>query len=172
MNQIRQISEFSIYTALAFIFGYIESLIPLPVPFPGMKIGLANLVMMIVLYRKNFRYAFGISMLRNLLNAITFGSLFSLLYSLAGSVLSLIAMAGLKKVRWAQPKSEHIVSVSALGGIVHNMGQLMVAALLVGFSSIIWYLPVLYFCGLLTGILIGMVSKQCLARLPADPQNR
>ena len=80
MNQIRQISEFSIYTALAFIFGYIESLIPLPVPFPGMKIGLANLVMMIVLYRKNFRYAFGISMLRNLLNAITFGSLFSLLY--------------------------------------------------------------------------------------------
>lgn len=172
MNQIRQISEFSIYTALAFIFGYIESLIPLPVPFPGMKIGLANLVMMIVLYRKNFRYAFGISMLRNLLNAITFGSLFSLLYSLAGSVLSLIAMAGLKKVRRARPKSEHIVSVSALGGIVHNMGQLMVAAFLVGFSSIIWYLPVLYFCGLLTGILIGMVSKQCLARLPADPQNR
>ena len=106
MNQIRQISEFSIYTALAFIFGYIESLIPLPVPFPGMKIGLANLVMMIVLYRKNFRYAFGISMLRNLLNAITFGSLFSLLYSLAGSVLSLIAMAGLKKVRRARPKSE------------------------------------------------------------------
>ena len=179
MNQIRQISEFSIYTALAFIFGYIESLIPLPVPFPGMKIGLANLVMMIVLYRKNFRYAFGISMLRNLLNAITFGSLFSLLYSLAGSVLSLIAMAGLKKVRRARPKSEQkeadafsIVSVSALGGIVHKMGPLRVAAFLVGFSSIIWYLPVLYFCGLLTGILIGMVSNQCLARLPADPQNR
>lgn len=164
MNQIRQISEFSIYTALAFIFGYIENLIPLPLPFPGMKIGLANLVMMIVLYRKNLRYAFGISMLRNLLNAITFGSLFSLLYSLAGSILSLMAMAGMKKIR-----SFSIVSVSALGGIVHNMGQLLVAACLVGFSSILWYLPILYFCGLITGILIGTVSEQCLARIPSGP---
>ena len=162
MNRIRQISEFSIYTALAFIFGYIENLIPLPVPFPGMKIGFANLVLMIVLYKKNFRYAFGISMLRYLLNAITFGSLFSLLYSLAGSILSLFAMAGMKKIR-----SFSIVSVSAFGGIVHNMGQLIVAACLVGFSSIIWYMPILYFCGLITGILIGTISAQCLERIPS-----
>ncbi len=167
MNQIRQISEFSIYTALAFILGYIENLIPLPLPFPGMKIGFANLVMMIVLYRKDFKYAFGISMLRNLLNAFTFGSLFSLLYSLAGSILSLFAMAGMKKMRLFS-----IVSVSALGGIVHNMGQLMIAACLVGFSSIVWYMPILYFCGLITGIFVGAISSQCLERIPSDPQKQ
>lgn len=164
MNHMKQISEFSIYTALAFIFGYIESLIPLPVPFPGMKLGLANLAVMIVLYKKNLRYAFGISILRNLLNAITFGSLFSLLYSLAGSLLSLLAMGALKK--WGEPHFS-IISVSVLGGITHNMGQLFVAALLVGFDSILWYMPILYFCGLITGTLIGIVSAQCLSRLPS-----
>lgn len=165
MNRIKHLSEFSIYTALAFIFGYIESLIPLPVPFPGMKLGLANLVVMIVLYQKNFRYAISISILRNLLQAITFGSLFSLLYSFAGSLLSLLAMGAMKK--WG---SSHfsVLSVSTLGGIVHNMGQLLIAAFLVGFSSILWYLPVLYFCGLITGALIGKISAQCLTRLPKE----
>lgn len=163
MKSTRQLTEYSIYTSLAFIFGYIESLIPLPVPFPGMKLGLANLIIMIALYRKNFPYAFGISMLRNLLNAFTFGSLFSLLYSLAGSVLSLLAMAAVKK--WGSAHFS-IISASALGGIVHNIGQLLVAVLLVGFSAIVWYAPVLYFCGLITGVLIGLISSQCLTRLP------
>lgn len=165
MNRMKHLSEFSIYTALAFIFGYIESLIPLPVPFPGMKLGLANLVVMIVLYRKNFRYAISISILRNLLQAITFGSLFSLLYSFTGSLLSLLAMGLMKK--WG---SSHfsVLSVSMLGGIVHNMGQLLIAAFLVGFSSILWYLPILYFCGLITGALIGIISAQCLTRLPKE----
>lgn len=163
MNKIRRISEFSIYTALAFIFGYIESLFPLPLPFPGMKLGLANLIIMIILYQKGFRCALGISMLRNVLNAITFGSLFSFFYSFAGSVLSLVVMGLLKK--WCHPRLS-ILSVSALGGIFHNMGQLLIAALLVGFSSILWYLPILYFCGLTTGILIGAFSAGCLRRLP------
>ena len=165
MKYIKQQSEFSIYTALAFIFGYIESLIPLPVPFPGMKIGLANLIIMIALYRKGFRYAFGISMLRNLLNAFTFGSLFSFLYSLAGSILSLLVM-GLKKKGTGSHLS--VISVSALGGIIHNMGQLLVAACLVGFPSVLWYMPLLYFCGLLTGGFIGIISAQCLIRLPLE----
>ncbi len=163
MIRINQQVEFSIFTALAFIFGYIESLIPLPVPFPGMKIGLANLIIVIVLYRKNLRYALCVSLLRSLLNAITFGSLFSLFYSLTGSLFSLLAMGLMKK--WTGGTFS-IVSVSALGGIVHNMGQLLVAALLVGFSSIAWYFPFLYFCGLLTGGLVGVASAQCLVRLP------
>lgn len=163
MKSTKQLAEFSVYTSLAFIFGYIESLIPLPVPFPGMKLGLANLIIMIALYRKNVTYAFGISMLRNMLNAFTFGSLFSLFYSLAGSILSLCAMACMKK--WGGSHFS-VLSVSALGGIMHNFGQLLTAAFLVGFSSIIWYAPILYFCGLITGILIGLVCGQCLARLP------
>lgn len=165
MNRIRQLSEFSIYTSLAFIFSYIESLFPLPLPFPGMKLGLANLVILITLYRKNFRYAIAVSMLRNLLNAITFGSLFSLLYSSAGSLLSILAMGAMKK--WGSSRFS-ILSVSMLGGIIHNMGQLLIAALLVGFSSILWYLPPLYFCGLATGVIIGKISAQCLKRLSKE----
>lgn len=159
MTRTRQLAEFSIYTALAFIFGYIESLIPLPVPFPGMKIGLANLIIIIVLYKKDFRSAFCISMLRNFLNAFTFGSMFSLLYSLAGSILSVAVMGFIKRFG---SRRFSVFSASILGGILHNMGQLLVASFLVGFSSILWYLPVLYFCGLLTGSIIGWIAARCL----------
>lgn len=163
MSNIKHIAEFSLYTALAFIFSYIESLLPLPVPFPGMKLGLANLVIVIVLYKKNFRYALGLSMLRNLLNAFTFGSLFALLYSLSGSILSLVFMALMKKMG---KMHFTILSVSALGGILHNIGQFFTAVLLVGLHSVLWYLPILYFSGLITGIIIGYLSMQVLRRVP------
>ena len=168
MNHIRTTAEFSIYTALAFIFGYIENLIPVPVPFPGIKLGLANLVLVLVLYRKGFRYTFGLAMLRNILNAFTFGSLFSLFYSLAGSIFSLLAMTFLKNTGKSRFS---VLSVSAFGGIVHNIGQLLAAIILVGFRSIIWYFPVLYFSGLITGILIGMITAQTLKRLPFRQEN-
>lgn len=163
MSNMERIAEFSLYTSLAFIFSYIESLIPLPLPFPGMKLGLANVVIVIVLYRKNFRYAFGLSMLRNLLNAFTFGSLFALLYSLAGSILSLLFMALMKK---ADKLRFTVISVSALGGILHNTGQFFTAVFLVGLHSVLWYLPILYFSGLVTGILIGYLAMQVLRRFP------
>ena len=150
MSRIRSLCEFSIYTSLAFIFSYLESLIPLPLPFPGMKLGLAYLVILIVLYQKNPRYALGLSMLRNLLNAFTFGSLFSLLYSTAGSLLSLSVMAFTLRLT---KKRLSILSISALGGIFHNLGQLLSASFFVGFQSILWYAPILYFSGLFTGIL-------------------
>ncbi len=162
MSRIRFLCEFSIYTSLAFIFSYLESLLPLPLPFPGMKLGLANLVILILLYKKNTGYALGLSMLRNLLNAFTFGSLFSLLYSTAGSLLSLSAMALTLQL---SKKRLSILSVSALGGIFHNLGQLLSAAFFVGFRSILWYAPVLYFSGLFTGILIGWLAGQVIQRL-------
>lgn len=162
MRRVRFMCEFSIYTSIAFIFSYLESLIPLPLPFPGMKLGLANLVILIVLYQKNPGYALGLSMLRNLLNALTFGSLFSLLYSTAGSLLSLSVMA---LTLHFTKKRLSILSVSALGGIFHNLGQLLSAAFFVGFQSIIWYAPALYFSGLVTGILIGWLASQVMQRV-------
>lgn len=162
MSRIRFLCEFSIYTSLAFIFSYLESLIPLPLPFPGMKLGLANLVILVVLYKKNPCYALGLSMLRNLLNAFTFGSLFSLLYSTAGSLLSLSVMALTLRLT---KKCLSILSVSALGGIFHNLGQLLSASFFVGFQSILWYAPILYFSGLFTGILIGWLAGQVIRRL-------
>lgn len=162
MNRVKNICEFSIYTSLAFIFSYLESLVPLPLPFPGMKLGLANLIILIALYRKNFRYALVLSLLRNILNAFTFGSLFGLMYSICGAFLSLIVMALIHRLAG---KHLSILSVSVLGGICHNLGQFIAASILVGFSSVLWYAPILYFSGLLTGILIGCVAGQVLIRV-------
>ncbi len=160
-TSVQKTARLAVYTALAFIFSYIESLIPLPIPIPGIKLGLANLVIIIVLYQSGLAAAFAVSMIRNILNALTFGSLFGLFYSLAGSVLSLLAMEGLRRMKRCEFS---IVSVSSLGGIVHNMGQLAVAAILVG-PVILHYLPFLYFAGLIAGVLIGVLGDLCIRKL-------
>ena len=199
-GKTRKTAELSVFTAVAFIFSYIESLFPLPIPFPGIKLGLANLIILVVLCRNGLGAAFGVSMTRNVLNALTFGSLFGLFYSLAGSILSLLFMAALlpgkdspkKRVKKGWLKiaalqeslcdscsvhgelsykikkmpSLSLVSISAVGGILHNIGQFFVAVILVGFSAILHYLPFLYFAGLIAGVLTGILAKLCLKRLP------
>lgn len=176
-SKTQKIAELAIFTAVAFLFSYIESLFPLPIPFPGIKLGLANVVIIIVLYHNGLVAAFGVSMVRNVLNALTFGSLFGLFYSLAGSVLSLFVMAVLKGNIKEQDRKPNtgckqksprlsLISVSAAGGIIHNIGQFIVAICLVGYSAILHYLPFLYFAGLIAGILIGILAKLCLQRLP------
>jgi len=157
-RSIRAVAELSIYVALAFIFGYLENLFPIPMPVPGMKLGFANVI---VLYRRNFRDALLVSLLRIILNAFTFGSLFSLLYSLAGSLLSLFIMTLIKRKTSLAP-----VSVSAAGGICHNLGQFITAGLLVGFPALIYYAPLLYFAGLISGILIGILCNCVLNLVP------
>lgn len=164
-TRTRNIAELSVLTAVAFIFSYIESLFPLPIPFPGIKLGFANLVIIIILYRNGLGASFGVSMVRNILNALTFGSLFGLFYSLAGSILSLLVMAGLQKIQKEHPQLS-LISISAVGGIIHNMGQFVIAICLVGYSAILYYLPFLYFAGLIAGILIGILATFCLRRLP------
>ncbi|MCH5266576.1 MAG: Gx transporter family protein [Lachnospiraceae bacterium] len=173
-----QITELAIFTAVAFIFSYVESLFPLPIPFPGIKLGFANLVILIVLYRDGFASALAVSMVRNILNALTFGSLFGFFYSLAGSLLSLCVMHLLKRAteRPYNQSKKHpqlsLIGISAVGGIFHNLGQFFVAACLVGFSALLRYLPFLYFAGLIAGILIGILALLCLQRLPKQISNR
>ena len=149
-RSIRAVAELSIYVALAFIFGYLENLFPIPMPVPGMKLGFANVITVIVLYRRNFRDALLVSLLRIILNAFTFGSLFSLF------IMTLI-----KRKTSLAP-----VSVSAAGGICHNLGQFITAGLLVGFPALIYYAPLLYFAGLISGILIGILCNCVLNLVP------
>lgn len=161
-NQTLHLSIFALYTALAFIFSYIEALVPLPLPAPGMKLGLANLVLLIVLYKKGIPYCFGVALVRNVLTAITFGNLFMFAYSSVGSLLSL-AIMGLLYIKC---KRLSLPVISSIGGILHNMGQLAVAALVLQSTAIISYFPFLYFGGLIAGLLIGLLAKECLRRLP------
>jgi heptaprenyl diphosphate synthase len=146
--------------ALAMIFSYVEALIPLPFFMPGMKLGLANIVTIIVLYKMRALDAAVISMARILLSALLFGNVFSLAYSLTGGTLSLVVMILLKKSgRFG------ITGVSAAGGVCHNIAQTAVAALLLETGELAYYLPVLLVTGTVTGCLIGILGGVVLKKL-------
>lgn len=161
MQTKQRFTRMALFTALAMIFSYLEFLLPIPLPFPGIKLGLVNLAIVVPLYLWGFFPALAISLLRLFLVGITFGSLATILYSLFGALLSLTVMAGLKK--W---NLFSVTGVSIAGGVCHNIGQLAAAALIVENTRLFYYLPVLLAAGALTGFAIGAVSAQVLKRLP------
>lgn len=151
---------FGVFTALALIFSYLETFIPLPVGIPGIKLGLANLLTVILLYKRNAKEAFLLSIVRVILSGFLFGNMFSILYSLAGGIVSLFVMTILKcSERFS------VIGVSAAGGVAHNMGQLLVAMAAVETYRVGYYFPVLLAAGILTGLLIGIAAGQTLSRL-------
>lgn len=153
--------------ALAFIFSYIESLIPISVGIPGVKLGLANLVAVVALYTLGAVPAFALSLVRIVLTGFTFGNLASMMYSLGGGMLSLLVMAGAK-----QTKLFSITGVSVLGAVFHNVGQIAVAVLVVETTSLFYYLPVLLISGMAAGILIGILGAELVKRLGNFIQNQ
>jgi heptaprenyl diphosphate synthase len=156
----KKVAMAGMFTALAMIFSYIEVLIPINFGIPGMKLGLANLVVVVSLYTVGAPMAFAISMIRILLVSVTFGSLAAMLYSLAGGILSFAGMVLLKKI-----PDFSMIGVSVAGGILHNIGQLAVAMAVVENIHLISYLPPLLIAGLVTGLLIGIVSSQVVPRI-------
>ena len=155
-----RIAYFGVFTALALIFSYVETLIPVSFGIQGVKLGLANLIIVIALYKMRLKEVYLLSVTRILLSGFLFGNYFSILYSLAGGLLSLTVMAILKK-----REGYTVIGISAAGGVFHNVGQLLVAMAVVESLAISGYLPVLLIAGLLTGLLIGMLSGQMLKRL-------
>lgn len=151
---------FGMFTALALIFSYVENLIPISFGIPGVKLGLANLVTVVILYRMGFREGLLLSVTRVVLAGLMFGNLFSIVYSLAGGILSLCVMAVLKKT-----DKFSVIGVSVAGGVSHNIGQLLVAVIVLESMSIANYLPVLVFAGMVTGFVIGIVSSEVMKRL-------
>ncbi len=154
MKNSKRIAVVGLLTALAFILSYLESLLPVPVPIPGIKLGLANLVVLVALYLLGPGEAFALSMVRIILISFTFGSPSTLLFSLAGGLLSFLVM-------WVLSRKEDfsIIGVSVAGGIMHNVGQLAVAAAVVKSGSLLYYLPVLLAAGVVTGLAIGVVGS-------------
>ncbi|HIY62256.1 MAG TPA: Gx transporter family protein [Candidatus Mediterraneibacter stercoripullorum] len=151
---------FGVFTALALILSYVELLIPINFGIPGAKLGLANLVIVVVLYRNGWREALLLSVVRIVLAGFMFTNLFSILYSLAGGILSLGVMSLLK---WKNIFS--VTGVSIAGGVSHNVGQLLVAMAVVETYQVGWYLPALLIAGVLTGLLIGILSAGMLKRI-------
>lgn len=149
----RVIALCGVMTALAIVFGYIEHLIPMPFGIYGLKLGLANLVVVVMLYSLKAYYAFSINLTRIILCAMLFGSFTSFWYSLVGGLLSFLVMLIIKKTNFFSP-----LGLSICGAITHNIGQTAVAIILLEEFRIALYLPVLLISGALTGALIGIIS--------------
>lgn len=162
----KKITYLGFCLALALVCSYVEAIIPIPMGIPGVKLGLANVVIVGVLYLSDWKDAGLVSFARVLLAGFFFGSLYSILYSLAGALLSLTVMVFVKKT-----DQLHLISVSAAGGIAHNVGQFLVAAVVVENYRILYYLPVLFLVGMATGILIGIVATEVLKRIPPALRN-
>ena len=148
----KRISVIAVFTALALIFSYIEAIIPFNLGVPGVKLGIANIVVVCALYIFGVKEAVGISLIRVFVIGLLFGNAVSLIYSLSGAVLSIAVMIICKRLKLS------VIGVSAMGGIFHNVGQLSAAALILNSSAVMYYYPVLFISGIVTGIIIGRVS--------------
>ena len=156
----KRIARYALLVALAMVLSWVESLVPLSTAVPGMKLGLTNLVVLFALYRMNAADTIGISLIRVVLVSITFGNAYAFAYSFAGAVLSFIIMWGLKK-----SGKFSSVGVSVAGGVGHNLGQIMVAAIVLRTGGIFYYFPVLLVSGILAGVAIGVVGGIIVRRL-------
>ena len=145
--------------ALAMIMSYIEVLVPLSFAVPGIKMGLANIVIIFVLYKIGTKEAILVSLIRVFLVSLLFSNVMAMWYSLAGAVLSLGIMWILKKT-----DKFSVVGVSIAGGIMHNVGQIIMAVIVLGTEQIALYLPVLVITGTVTGVVIGIVSGLAINR--------
>lgn len=156
----KKIATYGLLIALAFILSYIETLVPFPFPIPGMKLGLANLVVIAALYGIGGKESFVLSMIRIILVGFTFGNLSTIAFSIAGGLLSWFLMLIFMKTKWFS-----IVGVSIIGGVSHNVGQIIVAIFIVNNINIAYYLPFLLISGVVSGILIGILGGMIVKRL-------
>ena len=154
MNKNKKLANMAMLVALAMIFSYVESLIPINFGIPGMKLGVANLVTVTGL---EFPEVFLVVVMRILLTGFLFGNGMSIVYSLAGGILSFLVMALMKRL-----KGFSVAGVSIAGGVSHNIGQIIVASVVVENLKLIYYLPALLIAGTVTGFVMGMISKKLL----------
>ena len=146
-------------TSAALIFSYIEFLIPISIGIPGIKLGFANIVVVYALYKLGPRHAVLVNLCRVLLSGLLFGSVFSTLYAMSGAVVSILGMIALKKTGLFT-----CAGVSMAGGVLHNLGQIIVAAIVVETSQIFAYFPVLVFSGIIAGAINGIITTIALQK--------
>jgi heptaprenyl diphosphate synthase len=158
-ERLHDMTVLALLFALAMIFSFVESRLPTFIPIPGVKLGLCNIVVIFTLWRLGAPSAIAVSLPRVLLSSILFGNAAAFLYSLAGAILSLAGMILLKKTHLFAP-----VGISVTGGVLHNIGQLLMAWLVLGTAGVMYYLPVLLIAGTVAGTLIGLVAAYLTER--------
>ena len=157
----KRLATDGLFLALALVVSYIEVLIPIPIGIPGVKIGLANAIVMVLLFFSTWQRTLIISIMRIFLVGFLFGNPMTISYSLAGGILSLLVMLLLKKIHGFST-----VGISVGGGVAHNIGQLSVAVLLMENARIYYYAPVLLITGTIAGVVIGVLTGILVKKLP------
>lgn len=156
----KKLATLAVTVAVAMILSFVESRIPAFVAVPGVKVGLANIAVIFALYKFGWREAAVVSLIRVFLVSLLFGSAVSLAYSIAGAVLSLAVMILLRRIRLFTE-----IAVSVVGGITHNIGQVLVAFLLLETDVVFYYLPFLLISGIIAGVAVGIASALLVKRI-------
>jgi heptaprenyl diphosphate synthase len=157
----RKLAYLGLCTAVALILAYVEVLLPpLFTAVPGIKLGLPNIAILFVLYRYGMRYAAAVSFVRMAVVALLFGNPMTFVYSLAGAALSLLVMSLLRRLDFLS-----VVGVSVAGGVFHNVGQILMAMLLLGTAELGYYLIVLAITGTISGIFVGLCGALAVKRI-------
>ena len=156
----KKVTFLGLSIALAMILSFVEHQIPALVAVPGVKVGLPNIVMVVLLYRVGWRETVTVSIIRIILVSMLFGNVQTMTFSIAGAVLSLLGMILLQKTSWFS-----CIAVSVTGGILHNVGQIIAAIFWTGTAQIAFYLPVLLISGTIAGVLIGILAGLMVKKL-------
>ena len=156
----RRVAFLSLSISLAMILSFVESQIPALVAIPGIKVGLPNIVMVFLLYRVGWKETVTVSLIRIFLVSLLFGNVQTLTFSIAGALVSLAGMILLKKTdRFS------CIAVSIVGGILHNVGQIIAACFWTQTAEMAYYLPVLLISGTIAGTVIGILAGMMVKRL-------
>jgi len=159
-NTVKKLVSVGVLSSLAIVMGYLEQMIPLPVAFPGVKLGLSNICVILALYRLGYKEAFSVSLIKSLICGILFWGVGGMLYGVAGALLSFMVMAFVYKTGLLGT-----VGISIAGALFHNIGQLIALFLLSGSFSFIYYLSVLGIAAVITGTITGIISIIIIERI-------
>ena len=155
--KVQKLTQLALFAAMSMILSYIEVLFPFQMGIPGAKLGLANLVVLFVLYLYGIKEACYINFIRIILMGLLFGNLYSIMYSISGACVSMIFMVILKRFRGFS-----VVGVSIIGSVGHNLGQIIIAFIITTTSGVLFYVPFLMIVGMVSGLVIGLLVRLLL----------
>ena len=156
---VQTVAQCGLLTAMMLVLGFIESLMPVAAGVPGIKLGLSNGVLLFALYMMDAPTAFLLMLLKVLLSGLLFGGVSAMMYAMAGGVCSMLGMILLKKLRF------HMVTVSMAGAVLHNLGQVLLAMIILETDQLIYYMAVLLLVGLACGAVTGVAAKATIGHM-------
>ena len=159
-KEIRALVRIGVFSALSIVMGYLEQMIPLPIAFPGVKIGLSNICVLVTLYMWGWKSSLAISVIKSLVCGILFWGVSGAMYGIAGAMLSFLVMALLVKYDLLG-----LIGVSIAGAVFHNLGQLIMLYVMSGSFSFIYYMAVLGISGVIMGTITGVLCSVVLKRI-------